>query len=128
MAKQRQASKNHGPRVDALRARPATAFTTLVESWVCATKEKGPLGEYKFFGGKTMQEIELVGTKATALLDTGSEVLIIPIKFFKQALRKGVDLDKFVKRTDGPQARIRNASGNAMDFVGSILLEISLRG
>ncbi|VDL73435.1 unnamed protein product [Nippostrongylus brasiliensis] len=40
MAKQCQASKNHGPKVDAQRARPATAFPTPVESWVCATEEE----------------------------------------------------------------------------------------
>ncbi|VDP60641.1 unnamed protein product [Heligmosomoides polygyrus] len=104
------------------------SFTTIVETLSCAAGEVKDMERSKFFGKRLTENIRLVSVCATALLDTGSEVTIIPLKFFKMALDQGIDLDGYVERVDSPEARIRDASGNVMDLVDSICVEIELKG
>ncbi|KAK5972311.1 hypothetical protein GCK32_020134 [Trichostrongylus colubriformis] len=65
---------------------------------------------------------------AQALLDTGSQATIIPVKLLKRAVKEGVNLDPYVERLPSPDATIRDASGNPMSFMDTIKVSIGLNG
>ncbi|VDO24210.1 unnamed protein product, partial [Heligmosomoides polygyrus] len=64
----------------------------------------------------------------TALLDTGSQVSIIPLQMFVAAQQNGYDLDADVEEIelDGSK-RVYDASGNAMSFKGAVRLTMQVR-
>ncbi|WKX87933.1 hypothetical protein Q1695_007944 [Nippostrongylus brasiliensis] len=61
----------------------------------------------------------------TALLDTGSETSIVPLKIFRKARADGLDLDIYVKRIPGVSAVVRNASGQVMKFLDTIRMPVT---
>ncbi|VDO47566.1 unnamed protein product, partial [Heligmosomoides polygyrus] len=61
-----------------------------------------------------------------ALLDTGSETSIVPLKILHDCLKEGVNLDKFVERIPNVTAVVRNASGDPMNLLGAIRLPLTL--
>ncbi|VDL77142.1 unnamed protein product [Nippostrongylus brasiliensis] len=71
---------------------------------------------------------ETLPDEAVALLDTGSEISIIPVRLLKRAGYSGIDLDHYVERIDTPQISIRDASGNQMKIFDTINVAITLGG
>ncbi|VDO89460.1 unnamed protein product [Heligmosomoides polygyrus] len=50
------------------------------------------------FGQKTLADVSMLEKTVKALLDTGSETSIVPLKILHDCLKEGVNLDKFVER------------------------------
>ncbi|VDL69830.1 unnamed protein product [Nippostrongylus brasiliensis] len=71
---------------------------------------------------------EMMGKEVTALLDTGSEISIVPLAVLKRARLEGVDLDQYVQRIPRVDAVIRNASGTVMHFLDTVRLQVKLHG
>ncbi|VDO97379.1 unnamed protein product [Heligmosomoides polygyrus] len=71
---------------------------------------------------------QMMGLDLTALLDTGSEASIVPLGVFKRAREKKVDVDAHVKRIPGMNAIVRNASGDIMNFVDTIRMDVTPDG
>ncbi|KAL6723917.1 hypothetical protein Aduo_018870 [Ancylostoma duodenale] len=69
-----------------------------------------------------------MGLTATALLDTGSEISIVPVQFLRNAARMGVNLDAYIERMEPPSVRIRDASGNTMQYFDMIRVAITVDG
>ncbi|EPB72892.1 hypothetical protein ANCCEY_08028 [Ancylostoma ceylanicum] len=65
---------------------------------------------------------------ALALLDTGSQTTIIPLQLLKKAVKLKINLDNFVERVQEPAVEVRDASGNEMEFLDTIRVEITLQG
>ncbi|KAK6034985.1 hypothetical protein COOONC_27512 [Cooperia oncophora] len=63
---------------------------------------------------------------ATALLDTGSQTTIIPVKLLKRAVDSSVDLDEYIERIPGPKVTVRDASGNVMKFLDTVRVAVTL--
>ncbi|WKX95827.1 hypothetical protein Q1695_012348 [Nippostrongylus brasiliensis] len=87
---------------------------------------KGETVECPLFGKKMSTELELFGRKWKGLLDTGSEISIIPAQVLLQAKSDGFDIDSDVPEfsIDDSQ-RVYDASGNAMHFV--TVVEVKLK-
>ncbi|KAL6727320.1 hypothetical protein Aduo_009208 [Ancylostoma duodenale] len=68
------------------------------------------------FEQKSVTDIGIMGKKVQALLDTGSEMSIVPLSVFRTARAEGIDLDEYVERVPKIDAVIRNASGTIMNF------------
>ncbi|RCN37073.1 reverse transcriptase [Ancylostoma caninum] len=82
----------------------------------------------QLFGCRSVAQVDIMGMQVEALLDTGSETSIIPIALFKAARDCNVDIDAFVERIPGIEAVIRNASGQRMQFLDTIRMEVGLDG
>ncbi|VDL75196.1 unnamed protein product [Nippostrongylus brasiliensis] len=87
---------------------------------------KGETVECPLFGKKMSTELELFGRKWKGLLDTGSEISIIPAQVLLQAKSDGFDIDSDVPEfsIDDSQ-RVYDASGNVMHFV--TVVEVKLK-
>ncbi|KAL6738323.1 hypothetical protein Aduo_011883 [Ancylostoma duodenale] len=79
------------------------------------------------FGQKSVTDIGIMGKKVQALLDTGSEMSIVPLSVFRTARAEGIDLDDYVERVPKIDAVIRNASGTIMNFADTIRMDVTLR-
>ncbi|VDP48748.1 unnamed protein product [Heligmosomoides polygyrus] len=82
--------------------------------------------EADLFGERPTASITICGVEATALLDTGSQTTIIPVKLLKRAIEAGEDLDKYIERLPYPDVRVRDASGNEITFLDTIRVAIKL--
>ncbi|KAK5972807.1 Zinc knuckle [Trichostrongylus colubriformis] len=103
-------------------------YASVVENWTCTTETKNDERSVNYFGKKSIADISIFGMSAQALLDTGSQATIIPVKLLKRAVKEGVNLDPYVERLPSPDATIRDASGNPMTFMDTIKVSIGLNG
>ncbi|VDL81861.1 unnamed protein product, partial [Nippostrongylus brasiliensis] len=108
--------------------RQPEAYASLVEKWLGATVAGIQVSESSLFGERAVEEINIFGLEATALLDTGSQTTIIPLLLLKRAIESDVDLDKFVTRISHPKVKVRDASGNVMSFLDVVQVPITFRG
>lgn len=77
-------------------------------------------------GSKYTTTIEIFGRQWTGLLDTGSEVSIIPAKVLLQAKEDGYDIDRDVVEHEMDQSlQVCDASGEVMSFV--TVVEVKMR-
>ncbi|KAK6013854.1 zinc knuckle, partial [Ostertagia ostertagi] len=76
-------------------------------------------------GKRSTIDVTILGRDRKALLDTGSEVSILPAKVLQQAMNDGIDIDTAVKEVPLPRSlKITDASGRAMDFLTAVELDI----
>ncbi|EYC34955.1 hypothetical protein Y032_1232g3776, partial [Ancylostoma ceylanicum] len=105
----------------------ARTFSTTLRHWSCrATHAKGRGNE--LVGDQTLETVELLGLKRRALLDSGSQISILPLELLVTAQNAGFDLDSDVEEI--PQLEhpsIYDASGNPMNFKGAVRLSIRLK-
>ncbi|KAL6728884.1 hypothetical protein Aduo_010617 [Ancylostoma duodenale] len=81
--------------------------------------------EKRRFSKKWTTSVEIFGRKWCALLDTGSEVSILPARILKQAIRDGINIDEVVEELPfDTAARVVDASGNAMKFLTVVRIDI----
>ncbi|EYC28494.1 hypothetical protein Y032_0007g3255 [Ancylostoma ceylanicum] len=108
--------------------RTKRTFTTVLENWSCrAAGIQHPVDE--MFGGKTTQEVHLLGRTEEALLDSGSQVSILPLELLLAAAKSGYDLDDDVEEVKlNKNTRVYDASGNLMVFKGAVKLTLELEG
>nr|CDJ89909.1 Zinc finger domain containing protein [Haemonchus contortus] len=101
-------------------------FTTVLQNWSCqavGTRQR----EDEMFGKKTMCRVELLGFVKEALVDTGSQVSILPLKILLDASQAGFDLDKDVEEVKmDNHTNIYDASGHKMKFKGAVKLSLAL--
>ncbi|KAL6734405.1 hypothetical protein Aduo_004948 [Ancylostoma duodenale] len=72
------------------------------------------------FGQKSLTDIGIMGKKVQSLLDTGSEMSIIPLSAFRTTHAEWIDLDAQVRRVPKVDVVIRNASGEVMSFADTV--------
>ncbi|VDL69029.1 unnamed protein product [Nippostrongylus brasiliensis] len=108
-------------------SKPKTFHATL-GTWSCSTFHKA--NECSgLTGPQTLREVQLLGQKVQALLDTGSQISILPITLLQRAANAGFDLDGDVEEI--PQVDrvpIFNASGSQMLFKGAVRLTLAMEG
>lgn len=80
----------------------------------------------EFFGKKFLERIRIFGMDATALLDTGSQATIVPLELLKKAVKLKINLDKYFESVPGPAVKVRDASGNEMEFLDTIRVATTL--
>uniref|UniRef100_A0A7I4XW15 Peptidase A2 domain-containing protein n=1 Tax=Haemonchus contortus TaxID=6289 RepID=A0A7I4XW15_HAECO len=68
------------------------------------------------------------GMKTDALLDTGSQSTIIPVRLLKKAIGAGINLGDYVERLLFAEVKMKDASGNQMSFLDLIRVLIILNG
>ncbi|EYC45898.1 hypothetical protein Y032_0414g1047 [Ancylostoma ceylanicum] len=106
----------------------ASSYLTLVESWSCSSAVDAREPSCPLFGYRCTTLVNIMGLTATALLDTGSEISIVSVQFLRDAAKMGVNLDEYIERVEPPSVRIRDASGNAMQFFDTIRIAITVYG
>ncbi|VDP10916.1 unnamed protein product [Heligmosomoides polygyrus] len=81
----------------------------------------------KIWLARTTAQVQLLGMTRTALMDTGSQVSIIPLQMLVDALQNGYDLNADVEEIDLDWNKaVYDASGNPMSFNGAIKLTIQV--
>uniref|UniRef100_A0A7I4YDN3 CCHC-type domain-containing protein n=1 Tax=Haemonchus contortus TaxID=6289 RepID=A0A7I4YDN3_HAECO len=112
--------KEQGPKVQ--------TFTTTLDKWECGEIQVKATAQNELFGKQTVAKVDLLGMSRNALLDTGSQISILPLKMLREAQRAGFDIDKDVEEVPVPNQRtIYDASGNPMEFKGAIRLTIKTK-
>ncbi|XGW34732.1 hypothetical protein V3C99_018613 [Haemonchus contortus] len=101
-------------------------FTTTLDKWECGEIQVKFTAQNELFGKQTVAKVDLLGMSRNALLDTGSQISILPLKMLREAQRAGFDIDKDVEEVTY-QRTIYDASGNPMEFKGAIRLTIKTK-
>ncbi|EYC41411.1 hypothetical protein Y032_0569g65 [Ancylostoma ceylanicum] len=86
------------------------------------------LGAQPLIGHKVSAWTNLLGSRTSAILDTGSMISIIPVGILAQAKRKGFDVDSLKVIDDEEMEFVYDASGNRMDFLGAVKIPVALEG
>ncbi|VDO94869.1 unnamed protein product [Heligmosomoides polygyrus] len=113
-----QRRKAEGPKV----------FTASLDKWLCgavesAWRKDGLVGE------RTVRNVNLLGLSKKALLDTGSQISIVPLEMLRAAREAGFDLNADVEEVPiRCQDAVYDASGNRMRFKGAVQLTLQLEG
>ncbi|VDP34292.1 unnamed protein product [Heligmosomoides polygyrus] len=101
-------------------------FTASLSRWLCGTTKADGLQE-DLVGAQTTAQVQLLGMTRTALLDTGSQVSIIPLQMLVDALQNGYDLNADVEEIDLDRSKaVYDASGNPMSFKGAVKLAVQV--
>ncbi|KAK6009174.1 integrase core domain protein [Ostertagia ostertagi] len=104
---------------------PPKSFSTSLRNWICRAV-KAP-DNCDLVGKQMTVEVHLLGMRRKALLDTGSQISILPLQVLKTALEAGFDVDADVKEIPFNQhKKVLDASGNKMSFKGAISLTVQL--
>ncbi|VDO40589.1 unnamed protein product [Heligmosomoides polygyrus] len=103
-------------------------FKTVLENWSC-----NALGTNRqrseMFGAKTTCEVQLLGRYHEALVDTGSQVSILPLDLLVAASNSEFDIDADVEEVKvDKNTSIYDASGRMMSFKGAVRLSLGLKG
>ncbi|KAK6061989.1 hypothetical protein COOONC_00338 [Cooperia oncophora] len=70
--------------------------------------------------------VKVLGRDRKALLDTGSEVLILPSRVLKEAMSDGIDIDAVVKGIPVPKSlKITDVSGRVMNFLTAVDIDVA---
>ncbi|VDL77922.1 unnamed protein product, partial [Nippostrongylus brasiliensis] len=79
-------------------------------------------------GEKMVATVKVLGTVEKALLDTGSMISIVPVEVLARARDRKIDIDalKFLEKSK--LTSVHDASGNRMDFLGAVYLEVEVEG
>ncbi|XGW13835.1 hypothetical protein V3C99_000268 [Haemonchus contortus] len=80
------------------------------------------------FGSKTLCNVQLLGFTKKVLVDTGSQVSILPLQVLLDAAKSGFDLDADVEEVKvDDRINIYDASGRKMAFKGAVRLSLALQ-
>uniref|UniRef100_A0A183GV98 RNA-directed DNA polymerase n=1 Tax=Heligmosomoides polygyrus TaxID=6339 RepID=A0A183GV98_HELPZ len=97
----------------------------ILENWSCHATGVRQQGN-EIFGPKTTCEVQLLGRSYRALVDTESQVSILPLDTLTTASKSGFDLDADVEEVElDSRTHIYDASGNRMSFKGAVRLTLS---
>ncbi|EYC34920.1 hypothetical protein Y032_1273g3795, partial [Ancylostoma ceylanicum] len=89
-------------------------------------RREGKSATCPLFGDKMVTEVEILGIKVSALLDTGSEISIVPGNVLLRAKRNGCDIDTLVREHEIDRSkRVYDASGVLMKFI--TIIEASVK-
>ncbi|VDL70575.1 unnamed protein product [Nippostrongylus brasiliensis] len=106
------------------RVKDPKIFTATLNRWMCGTTKADSFHE-DLVGAQSTAQVQLLGMTRTALLDTGSQVSIIPLQVFVAARESGFDLDSDVEEIEVDESkRVYDASGNPMAFKGAVKLTL----
>ncbi|VDO89100.1 unnamed protein product [Heligmosomoides polygyrus] len=125
-AQQKAVRAKDEPTESAEPKREPKIFTASLSKWRCGvTKVDGPHED--LVGAQTTAQVQLLGMTRTALLDTGSQVSIIPLQTLVDAQQNGYDLNADVEEIDLDRSKqVYDASGNPMSFKGAVRLTVQV--
>ncbi|KAK6042101.1 hypothetical protein COOONC_20394, partial [Cooperia oncophora] len=116
---------SHGQRKETTEAQ---MFTTTLSRWNCKEIQAKSSAYSELFGKQTIAKVDLLGMSKLALLDTGSQISIMPLSILLEAQQAGFDIDSDVEEVPVPNKKaIYDASGNEMDFKGAIRLTVKTK-
>ncbi|KAK5976066.1 hypothetical protein GCK32_013968 [Trichostrongylus colubriformis] len=79
-------------------------------------------------GPKHMVRLQCLGLELPAMIDTGSQLTIMPLSFLLKAREAGGDMDTLCKEVKAEQLEVFDVSGNQMDFLGCMETKMELVG
>ncbi|KAK6018264.1 zinc knuckle [Ostertagia ostertagi] len=80
--------------------------------------------KYSHVRETTMDKV-LYDRRKRFMLDTGSEVSILPVNVLKEAMEDGIDVDAKVKEIALPKSlKVMDASGRAMEFLTAVEVDV----
>ncbi|KAK6050111.1 zinc knuckle, partial [Cooperia oncophora] len=107
--------------------RQAVSFSATLDTWCCKTIQS-KAGKCVEVGSKYMVTLTCLGSKESGLIDSGSQITIIPLEILKRARDRGQDMDRLCTQVPLPDVNAYDASGNRMDFLGCVQLNLGLEG
>ncbi|KIH63690.1 hypothetical protein ANCDUO_06005 [Ancylostoma duodenale] len=89
---QAEVPRDHNDNKGNLQENTVRTFTTTLRQWSCsAAHAKGDANELA--GVQTLATVELLGLKRNVLLDSGSQISILPLELLLTARSSGFDFD-----------------------------------
>uniref|UniRef100_A0A7I4YT76 RNA-directed DNA polymerase n=1 Tax=Haemonchus contortus TaxID=6289 RepID=A0A7I4YT76_HAECO len=107
--------------------RQAVSFSATLDSWSCNLigTNRNKCGE---LGKKHLVTLTCLGTKVTGMIDTGSQLTIVPLRILKEAKDRGEDMDVLCRELPNPEIDAYDASGNKMKFLGCVEFNLGIEG
>ncbi|VDL84523.1 unnamed protein product [Nippostrongylus brasiliensis] len=75
-----------------------------------------------------MVRLRCHGIEVAAMIDTGSQLMIMPLNVVLTAEKAGAKLDRLCRQIAAVECDVYDASGNRMDFLGCMETELELVG
>ncbi|EYC20635.1 hypothetical protein Y032_0021g329 [Ancylostoma ceylanicum] len=90
------------------------SFSTVVEAWLCKSSITG--GKVNgLVGPKHIVQVKCLNIIIPAMIDTGSQLTIMPLNVLVKAKENGVDMDNMCQQLPQEDLNVFDASGNKMD-------------
>ncbi|KAK6031222.1 hypothetical protein OSTOST_02626, partial [Ostertagia ostertagi] len=103
------------------------SFSATLKGWSCSASTSGTK-VCSLVGPKHMVKLQCLGLELPAMIDTGSQLTIMPLSFLLKAEKAGADLDTLCKEVKAQDMEVFDASGNLMNFLGCMETELELIG
>ncbi|KAL6723862.1 hypothetical protein Aduo_018821 [Ancylostoma duodenale] len=113
--------------------RHSSAISAIVQKVACQCIKRKGRNDTKnpilLYGGKANVTVYLWGRRPVeALLDSGSEISIIPARMLQKAMDEGEDVDALTRRIPKDKSRrIVDASGRPLRFAAALVTAIGLQ-
>ncbi|KAK6026293.1 hypothetical protein OSTOST_07765 [Ostertagia ostertagi] len=104
-----------------------TSFSATLKGWSCNISTTDTRTS-SLVGPKHMVKLQCLGLEIPAMIDTGSQLTIMPLSFLLKAKDAGVDMDALCKKVQAEELEVYDASGNRMDFLGCMETKLKLIG
>ncbi|KHJ99266.1 zinc knuckle [Oesophagostomum dentatum] len=110
--------------------RPAHgSLSTHLRSWCCKIDGEATDSFTETYWKPCFCDVIVFGLRTRALIDTGSVISIVPVRFLECAQSTGLDLDNLTTVTgDGNENEVFDASGNPMKFLLRIAVPVEVCG
>ncbi|RCN37642.1 zinc knuckle [Ancylostoma caninum] len=98
--------------------RSVSSLSERVKAMHCAmTRRREAQSNSETFGIKTVIDVEIFGRRWKGLLDTGSEISVLPVKVLQYALERGIDIDEMIPEIPMDDSKhVYDASRQRMQF------------
>ncbi|KAK5977858.1 Zinc knuckle, partial [Trichostrongylus colubriformis] len=107
----------------------AVSFSATLDSWCCKKVESESRGrQCQLIGPKHIVTLTCLGMKVKGMIDTGSQLTIMPLEILKRARDGGKDIDHLCTLVATPDVDAYDASGHKMDFLGCVELRLGRDG
>ncbi|XGW23594.1 hypothetical protein V3C99_005654, partial [Haemonchus contortus] len=103
------------------------SFSATLKGWSCSASTPGTK-VCSLIGPKHMVKLQCLGLELPAMIDTGSQLTIMPLSFLLKAKKAGADVDTLCKEVKSRDMEVFDASGNLMSFLGCMETELKLLG
>ncbi|KAK5970517.1 Zinc knuckle, partial [Trichostrongylus colubriformis] len=105
----------------------SSSFSATLRGWSCKVATADTQVS-SLIGPKHMVRLQCLGLELPAMIDTGSQLTIMPLSFLLKARDAGADMDTLCKEVKAEQLEVFDASGNKMDFLGCMETKMELVG
>ncbi|KAK6034107.1 hypothetical protein COOONC_28395 [Cooperia oncophora] len=106
------------------RKEASNSFSATLRGWSCNASTTSTQNiKRSSLVPKHIVKLLCLGLETRGIIDTGSQLTIMPLNFLLKAKEKGVDVDNLCKEIKARKLEVFDASGNQMNFLGCMETE-----